>query len=82
MSAVLADTHTIVWYFNPPGKLTPAAMAALDGATQAGAPIYVVAISIVEVIYLVEKGRLQPPTLARLLDALADPHVTLSIIWQ
>jgi PIN domain nuclease of toxin-antitoxin system len=74
MSAVLADTHTIVWYLGTPGKLTPAATTALDGATQSGTPIYVAAISVVEVTYLVEKGRLQPPALARLLHALADPH--------
>ncbi len=74
MSAVLADTHTIVWYLDPPGKLTAAATSALDGATQAGAPIYVASISVIEVLYLVDKGRLQPLALSRLLHALADMH--------
>ncbi len=72
MSAVLADTHTMVWYLGNAAYLTPAATAALDGATQAGAPIYVAAISLVEVTYLVEKGRLQPSSLMRLFQALAD----------
>ncbi|NJN65361.1 MAG: type II toxin-antitoxin system VapC family toxin [Chloroflexaceae bacterium] len=74
MSAVLADTHAVVWYLGTPGKLTAAATAALDGATQAGAPIYVASISVIEVLYLVEKGRLLPLALARLLNALDDPH--------
>lgn len=39
----------------------------------AGVPIYVATMSVVEVTYLVEKGRLQPPTLVRLRHALADP---------
>ncbi len=43
-------------------------------ATHTNAPIYVAAISVVEVIYLVEKERLPPLALARLLDALADPQ--------
>lgn len=73
MSAVLADTHTIVWYLATPAKLSINAVQALDGATQSGNPIYVATISVVEVTYLVEKGRLQPATLVRLQDALANP---------
>ncbi|MFP4439679.1 MAG: type II toxin-antitoxin system VapC family toxin [Chloroflexaceae bacterium] len=73
MSAVLADTHTIVWYLATPARLSANAVQALDGATQAGVPIYVATMSVVEVTYLVEKGRLQPPTLVRLRHALADP---------
>jgi len=74
MKAVLADTHTLVWYLGSAPYLTAAATAALDMATHTNAPIYVAAISVVEVIYLVEKGRLPPLALARLLDALADPQ--------
>ncbi len=36
MTAVLADTHTIVGYLAPPGNLSASAVQALDGATQAG----------------------------------------------
>jgi len=51
--------HTVlVWYLVEPGRLSPAANAALDKAVDAGEVIYVSAVSLVELVYLVEKGRL------------------------
>ena len=49
MSAVVADTHIIVWYLACPQKLSPAAVAALDEADAAGEPIYIASISLIEV---------------------------------
>ncbi len=46
MVAVVADTHTIVWYLQELARLSEAALAALDGATAAGDPIYVSSISV------------------------------------
>jgi hypothetical protein len=46
MVAVVADTHTIVWYLRELPRLSEAALAALDGATAAGDPIYVSSISV------------------------------------
>ena len=70
MSAVLADTHAVLWYLASPEKLSSAATAALDDALAANARIYVASISVVEVAYLVEKGRL--PVDEDLPRALAD----------
>lgn len=58
MSAVVADTQSAIWYLIDKGRLSNAAEAALDGASQAGSPIYVASISLVELVYLVEKNRL------------------------
>jgi PIN domain nuclease of toxin-antitoxin system len=58
MAGVASDTHALIWYLRTDPRLSPAAMAALEGAAQAGEPIYVSAITIVEMRYLLEKGRI------------------------
>ena len=58
MSAVVADTHTVIWYLLNRENLSTNATVALEQATAAGDPIYVASISVVEVIYLVEGRRL------------------------
>ena len=73
MSAVVADTHAALWYLLNSQRLSPNACAALDAAIQGGDPVYVASVSLVEVVYLVEKGRLPEVALERLNNALADP---------
>ena len=68
--ATVLDTHATVWCLTAPEELSPAALQAIRGATQAGEPLYVPSISIVEVVYLVERGRLPRTALTRLTDAL------------
>jgi PIN domain nuclease of toxin-antitoxin system len=79
MPAVVADTHTTVWYLLEPQKLSQNAMAALEAAEAAGDPIYLSAISLVEVIYLIEKGKLPEVALTRLHRALTDPTTAFVI---
>jgi len=69
---VVVDTHSAVWYLLASNSLSGEALRALEAATQAGDPVYLPSISVVEVIYLVEKGRLPQLALERLNDALAD----------
>ncbi len=57
ISAVVADTHSILWYLNISPNLSPAALQAMENAEQSGAAIYVPSIVLVELRYLVEKGR-------------------------
>jgi PIN domain nuclease of toxin-antitoxin system len=79
MVAVVADTHTIVWYLRELPRLSEAALAALDGATAGGDPIYVSSISVVEVAYLVEKYRLPKAAFEQLIEVLSDPGSGLAI---
>lgn len=69
MTAVVADTHTIVWYIAEPEQLSVNATQALDQAVNTGQFIYISAISIVEICYLVERHRLPRLVLERLLEA-------------
>jgi PIN domain nuclease of toxin-antitoxin system len=57
-AAVAVDTHAIVWYLSANPRLSARAAAALDSTTAAGELIYVPSIRLVELTYLVEKGRL------------------------
>lgn len=80
MGAVVTDTHAAIWYLLEPERLSPQAVAALDGATGAGDPVYMASISLVEVIYLVEKGRLPQVALVRLYRTLTQPDSALVIV--
>jgi len=79
VSAVLADTHTAIWYLATPEKLSAAATAALDGAIAANAPIYLASVSVVEVAYLVEKRRLPEVLFDSLLTELRRPDGALTV---
>jgi PIN domain nuclease of toxin-antitoxin system len=73
MSAVVVDTHTIVWYLSVDSRLSANAAAALDSATAAGERIHVPSICLIELTYLVEKGRLPAAARDRFIQALDDP---------
>jgi len=73
MSSVVADTHTIVWYLANDARLSQTAMQTLDRASASGEPIYVPSICLVELTYLVEKGRLPSVARDRLIRALDEP---------
>jgi PIN domain nuclease of toxin-antitoxin system len=73
MAAVAVDTHAIVWYLASDTRLSRNAAEAMDLATAAGDAIYVPSICLVELTYLVEKGRLPSTARQRLIAALDDP---------
>ena len=74
MAAVVADTHAAVWYLLNTKNLSSNAQRAMDDAAKAGDPVYVSSISLVEVVYLVEKGKLPLVVLDRLITALSEPN--------
>ena len=68
-SAVI-DTHTAVWYLNADARLSDRAKRFIDEAGRRGVPVLISSISLVEVVYLCEKGRIPPESLTRLEEAL------------
>lgn len=74
MSACVADTHALIWYVLDDLRLSPAAQSAMQSAAAAGDQVFVPSISLVEVIYLMEKGRFPQALLQRIIGALGDPH--------
>jgi PIN domain nuclease of toxin-antitoxin system len=79
MSAVVADTHAIVWYLSKPEKLSQTAMQILDRASQSGQMIYLSAISIVELQYLIERDRIDPLVLTRILQNVRSGSPSIKI---
>jgi PIN domain nuclease of toxin-antitoxin system len=73
MPAVAVDTHAIVWYLSADPRLSARAADVLDSATAAGEFIHVPSICLVELTYLVEKGRLPATARDLLIGALDDP---------
>lgn len=57
MSATVTDTHSLLWYLNDSAKLSADALTAFEQAETGGQPIYVPAIVLIEIRYLVEKRR-------------------------
>lgn len=80
MTSVVADTHTLIWYVFDLQRLSQAALTALEQAVNTGNPIYVSAITVIEIAYLVEKGRFTEEVLTRILNALDDPNVGIVLV--
>jgi PIN domain nuclease of toxin-antitoxin system len=74
MAAIVADTHAVVWYLTNNPRLSEAAARALDDASASGDPILIPSISLVEMTYLVEKGRIPSDARKNLVDLLAIPN--------
>jgi PIN domain nuclease of toxin-antitoxin system len=80
MVAAIADTHTAIWYLFSDPRLGKAASAFIDTTIAKGDHIGVSAISIAEMVYLIEKGRIPANVLKDLPAATADPRAVLQHI--
>ena len=79
MPGVVADTHAVIWYLSRSLRLTSAAAASMHKAVSDGYHIEVPSISLVEVTYLVEKGRLPALVLNKLAEHLDQPGAGLRV---
>jgi len=70
MLAAIADTHTVIWYLYDDPRLSAIARVVLTEAVERGNQIGMSAISLAEIVYLSEKGRINSQVFARLLAAL------------
>lgn len=72
MSDLVIDTHIAVWALTEPHMLSADAKAALVNAETNGL-IFVSSMTLVELIYLTEKGKVAADVLTLLREALDDP---------
>jgi len=80
MASVVADTHALIWYILYPEKLSSKALFALrQAANQEDSSIYLSAISIVEIGYLVEKYRLPEVVWTLLNEAINDDETGIIV---
>ena len=71
MLRAVADTHALIWYVFDDPRLSSIANLVFDAAEANGDQVAFSPVSIVEIIYLIEKGRIQPATLSRVMQAIA-----------
>lgn len=67
------DTHTAVWYLQQDSRLSRRAEGEIDRALAGGHPIYVASISVVELVYLTDKGKIPNSVVERVGQVLRDP---------
>lgn len=80
MSSVIGDTHAIIWHLLRSANSSERARATFNAAALAGSPIYVASISLVEVYYLVERGRVPQEVPSHIENALADVTNALEFV--
>jgi PIN domain nuclease of toxin-antitoxin system len=70
---LVVDTHTAVWFLQRDERLSRRARANLNDALADGHPIHLPSISLVELVYLVDKGRIPAAAVERVDQVLRDP---------
>ena len=77
MIRAVADTHAIIWYLFEDERLSRVAKEFMDDAAESGEQIGISAISLTEIVYLVEKAKINPETLERLLQSIETGNAAL-----
>ena len=80
MIDAIADTHALIWYLLDSPRLSASALEQFEACRETGVQVGISSISIVEIIYLVEKGRIPPATLPLLEESLSAQPTSLDIV--
>lgn len=76
MKSILVDTHAAIWYLLNSKKLSATAEETIDRAET----ICLCSISLIEIVFLTEKGKISPIALERLKSALTESNCRWQII--
>jgi PIN domain nuclease of toxin-antitoxin system len=77
----VADTHAVIWYVFDDPRLSSAARMEMDTAVANGEQIAVSSISLLEMVYLVDKGRIAVAVFDGVFQALDDPNPLLREVF-
>jgi PIN domain nuclease of toxin-antitoxin system len=80
VAGVIADTHAIIWYLLDSPRLSAPALAQFEACRTEGVTIGVASISIVEIVYLADKGRIPAKTIPLLEESLERQPSLLEIV--
>ncbi|MHB8502013.1 MAG: type II toxin-antitoxin system VapC family toxin [Candidatus Acidiferrales bacterium] len=78
MPAVL-DTHAAIWYLLDTKNLSQTVFSLIDTAAASGVPTYISAVSLVEVVYLVERGRIAADAFERFVRELGQDNPAFKV---
>lgn len=59
----VADTHAVIWYLYGDSRLSARARQVFEDAAHQGNVVSLSSITLAEIVYLIEKGRIAPATL-------------------
>jgi PIN domain nuclease of toxin-antitoxin system len=79
MPGLVVDTHALIWYLTASPRLSRSALTRMEATIAAGDGVYVPSISLVEITYLIEKGRLPPVAAERIAERLSQPDSGLLV---
>jgi len=74
MLSFVTDTHAFIWHLFDDHRLSASARAAFVSAAESGSSVGVSSITLAEIVYLIEKGRIPADTLESALGDLIDPE--------
>jgi PIN domain nuclease of toxin-antitoxin system len=73
MVRAVADTHTFIWYLAGDKRLSRSAKKFIDEAADNGDTIAISSITLVEALYLSEKGKIPTSALTEMIQELCSP---------
>jgi len=74
------DTHAAIWYLLDTRNLSPTSFLVIGEAAEKGTPAFLCSIFLVEVVYLVERGRLPANAFDRLLRELRSERPAFRVV--
>ena len=77
MISAIADTHTIIWYLYDDPHISKKAKRFIEATREQGNQIGISTITLVEIVYLIEKGRIKKDALTKLAGKLEDNQSVL-----
>jgi PIN domain nuclease of toxin-antitoxin system len=79
MSAVL-DTHAAIWYLLDTKNLSDSVFSLIDNAAATGVPTYISAVTLIEVVYLVERGRIAADAFEKFSHELSQNNPAFRVV--
>lgn len=77
MLVAIADTHAVLWYLSSDPRLSLTAKNLFITTVQQRNTIGISAITLVEMVYLVERGRISAQEFTQLAQLVSQPHSLL-----
>jgi PIN domain nuclease of toxin-antitoxin system len=74
----VADTHAVIWYIFGDARLSTTARNTIEQIAAEGSQVAFSSITLAEIVYLSERGRIDAATLDRLLRAVDGENAVLA----
>jgi PIN domain nuclease of toxin-antitoxin system len=75
----LIDTHTLVWHLTSDRRLSQAAQYIMQQADAGRDQVVIPSICVVELIYLMERGRVRTALMTQVLSAMQSPAANYTV---